>query len=214
VNPSVSVNVWQPNWSSKTLGGAVYYKDFTLYAGPLSDWFNPLDGTSRGMNWDVRFTDNTKNPCGANTGTFEVVQLVTPFRTYTSRLDNTFYDNHWNSKQGLDTSYPYGGYQCGAPYYNCGDSPVMGTPITYSHAAMADSFEDYLMYLPPGSKSQYVPIGYFYWKIYADTDIGAPNPCGTISPVGYRWFDVNNDWPDWTQVITANDVTNGYFAAK
>lgn len=80
-----------------------------------------------------------------------------------------------NGKEGLDTTYPYepapydsypGGYPLGATNHTEGDKPQVpfghlgGTAIDISN----ESFRLWIMFLPPGEESRYVPTKMLSWN--------------------------------------------------
>jgi hypothetical protein len=72
-----------------------------------------------------------------------------------------------------------------------------------------DQFQDFLMYLAPGS-SQYVPIADFYWSAVGSCNLfgivpgGYPNPAGYMTPIGANaTFLPSNSFPEWGQIDVA-----------
>lgn len=75
------------------------------------------------------------------------------------------------------------------------DYPLLGSATS---ASVNDSFRMYVMYLPPGSGSMYVPLGYFDWSWSAGesrASTGVPWPY-TSDPVG------SASGPSWTKTAT------------
>lgn len=226
--PSVSVNVWQPDWFAVAYPGHMVIQNEGSWWVP-DYWMRATHSTSnpeRGMVWYayVQPPLNTKNLFG--TGSLQLVQLVW-FRYFTkSELDIYGQINHYkdtlNGYQGLDTTWPYNkdwfnSSKDHTSYYDASDSPGAaisdstdsrdGTtvPIT-TRIEVKSSFLDYIMYQPPNS-TMYVPVGSFWWGCDGDAAIPSTNYWADfINPAGVIWpgrneipFTQCNDFPKWSQ---------------
>ncbi len=214
------VSVQVPSWTATGTGGDLQVNktnppsdgtDYWLYAGLIN---SPTD--TGGMDW--RVTVSSPNPALFADGTPQIAQLITNGESYTTRNARkvvTTYNWSTNGVKGLD-SYPYIWVTQPPQYpsFYAGDEPGfdVGYLGAYS-ASLSDSFEDFLMYLAPGS-SQPVPLAHFSWST-SGTDMvpgtgwnnfgpgsaGSVNPSGPASP-----FSAYNTFPKWTQVTDGGVV--------
>ncbi len=218
VTAEKKVNVWRPNWRATGEGG-IMQVSVPFYANSTDDfwlWAGPLAGSSNGvgMYWEATVSPpSTPSPTLFGAGSIQLVQIITPNLSYTkSVLFGIPYTRNSpeNGQEGLDSTCPYGWETVTAPNYSASDSPGLQLLSNTISATVADVFEDYLMYEPPGS-GQYVPLAHFNWS----TNGNATQPssggwaaysgsAGTVSPSGSAVpFTQYHDFPAWTCVNTA-----------
>lgn len=210
VTAQKDVTVWRPALTARGTGGEMRVVpvsngssiQYLLAAVPTSG-----SGETGGM--DFRATISSPAPALFGDGHLALVQLAVPNREYWTL--NGEYSTHWvwtiNGMDGLDTSYPYS-WITGAPDYFARDSPFLNlTAVNATRASMQDQFEDFTMYLAPGS-AQYVPLGHFSWGMDGNVTIPSTGnwadfgsgPAGTVTPSGTQFFLKTNGFPMWTRI--------------
>jgi hypothetical protein len=145
-------------------------------------------GGQGGINWFTTVSSET----GFAPGLFRYLQLVETSRTYTDKhgVVFSFWPADYNSEWVLDSEDPYDGYdrmQQIDPYdgglgwntdtgrrHTNNDSPNIDLSLEKSDdtVTMNDSFETYVMYLPPGLGNFWVPLAVEPWS-YTITAIQA-----------------------------------------
>lgn len=182
-----------------------------LYAGGKA-------GQYGGMSWEATVTTPPQSAFG--TGRLELVQIATPNVTYTTNTNPPqTHNDPENGQTGLDTSYPYGSlvYSEGSSSsFKTNESPLLSLQATTASAVMTNQFNDYLLYQPPGTDVQWVPLATFYWGTngsaaipstgnwadYAVRDNGVDS-AGTITPSGTPVdFTATTTFPSWTRIDT------------
>lgn len=231
------VTVWAPYYIFKNTAGPVTVGDrgsgLELYAGGPGGggfWQPP------GMNFGGRVgTPDLFRYAGV--GQWQFVQIIYPNRWMYKR-DLAFgtlvpYPMNRNGAKALDVHYPYADPTTGlagrnsppppwpadsveqdpapnTPTYWAEDSPGHSLSDDYERSRVDESFDDFMMYLPPdagqGQHVDWVPLHLFQWKWQADvsrtgaTWLGgwAPNPPGAVSDKSSQRWTVH---PDWTQIL-------------
>ena len=128
-------------------------------------WAGPYNGYHGGMDWKASST-TPQLPVAFGTGTLELVQLVTPNRSYTTNV-NPPVPHTYQKPKGLDTYYPYRSssptaYVEGGPAYTTLDDPRIPLDnVNAGSVSMAESFDDCLLHLPPGTDVRWVPLANF-----------------------------------------------------
>ena len=214
-----SVSVQVPGWTATGTGGDLQVNntdpsnggDYWLYAGPTN---SPTD--TGGMDWRVTVT--SPNPALFANGTPQIAQTITNGELYTTRDANkvvTSYKWSTNGAEGLD-SYPYAWVTQppNYPSYYAGDIPGIDVENLGAYSGTVDdSFEDFLMYLAPGS-SQPVPLAHFKWSTSGTATVpGTGNwkdfgtgSAGSVTPSGSGVaFSAYNTFPKWTQITNVNN---------
>ena len=113
--------------------------------------------------------------------------------------------------QGLDGTYPYAyWYPADGTDNGNADSPNQLLDSTYNVVSVNDSFQDYLMYLPPGSNSVVVPLKEtdWFWQAHATNSAGV----WATSNKNAQW-GFGNDFPDhpvWTWAMPTNPTLITY----
>jgi len=171
VNVTQNVTVYVPSWTAYGIGGYVQVNTYCPdFQGDMSLWAGPYDGYHGGMDWHAT-SSTPQTPVAFGTGTVELVQLVTPNRSYTTNTNPPVLHTDPEKTEGLDSYYPV--HQLlGTPPYTEGGSPYGSyddprIDLNYNNpksAAMADSFTDYLLYQPPGTDVRWVPLANFTWS--------------------------------------------------
>ena len=184
VTLTVAVSVQGPTWNAVGLGGYMQVNklapssNYELWAGPTDS--DKAQGFHAGMNWQANVT--TPTPFGP--GSMEFVQIVTPNDSYTALpMPVQSHSDSLNTITGLDKTYPYGGvvYTESASLFQDNDSPgihlvgqgLTGNLVAYS-ATFQSSFTNWLMYQPPGTDVQWIPLGTLAWSTNGSATI--PNP--------------------------------------
>ena len=204
------VNVYVPTWTATGTGGSMYVNTYAANMnGALTLWGN--------MTWNATVT-TPQSPVAFGTGSLQLVQLYSPDDDYYTDFIPGPPIKHTdpnNGKTGLDTTYPYGMQypstaivQEPAPYSN-GDNPNFGVNPSIYSVTNDSSFQDYLMYQPPGS-SQWVTLATFTWYAFGTATIPAagwanygPGPAGSIIPTATTQFTMDNTLPSWTFPLSA-----------
>ena len=124
----------------------------------------------------ITFTGSVQVPAGFGPGQWNWVQITWPSRTQT-RNDGVLERWIMNGKKYLDTTYPYepspytshpgsaGAYTTGAATQTNSDTP--STPLLSSYKRLStddEHFTTYLMFLPEGPNSRYVPLAAMIWR--------------------------------------------------
>lgn len=179
-----------------------------FWAGPTPN--DRAIGNGVGMLWQATITTPQTPQFGY--GSLELVQLVTPQDSYTTKTAPVqIHNDPLNGIMGMDGPYPYGGhiYKETLPAQNTsyvdGDSPglhlVTQQGIVVASATFQSSFLDYFMYFAPGPDTQWVCVGVYSWK--ADGNVALP--------ASGHWFDytapTNAPYPDWGGSITPSGMT-------
>ena len=146
-----------------------YGTDFALYAGGNGN-----------QNYGIILTTKVNTPPLFSPGIWDIVQLDTP-GTWTTQLGQSEQPSPVNGMQGLDNRYPF--YPSSTPPYITGipannllaqpyDSPglahLSNNIIRYR---VSDIYASYVMFLPPGSDTQWVPVWLIGWYWNADDSI-------------------------------------------
>ncbi len=232
-----AVTIWAPDYLFKPLAGPVSVGTRSASGGPLSLQLYAGGPADANGVWDPPGVKNggrvsTPNlfrlsPTGnAGTGSWEFGQIIFPGRWL------YYYDNagspqvaplNYNGQKLLDNSWPYQYGTAGAPWaadsvdqspqpniptYWMEDSPGNGLVDYYYREKADESFNDYMMYLPPekGNGSQWVPLHLFAWKWQADVSrfgtwaIGwSPQPPGYTSIISSARCTTH---PQWSGLLT------------
>ncbi len=180
------VTIWAPYYYFGNDTGGVFINPYSAASWTLQA--TAITNVSiRGTNWQGRVSTPPLFSTGAS-GAWNFVQIITPgrFKTLTSggSMDCTE-----NGNTGLDTSYPYpagqdasghtsdpflallNGWSADDTLHQTGDSPSTWLDDTISNENVDENFQVYMMYLPPGSSSQWVPLHQFQWRWYASDSI-------------------------------------------
>jgi len=173
------------------------------------------------MDWKATITTPTQPAFG--TGNWEVVQIITPsdsYTTYTNPVQN--HSNPQNGVTALDLTCPYLGdvfmesVQPGADNDNPGLRLTASGSAPVASAVFKDTFVDYLMYQPPGSDVQWVPLAAFAWSTNGSATIPVSgkwsdyvlenfsDSAGTVTPSAMTPFKPWNTHPSWTQIDASN----------
>ncbi len=201
------VQVWAPYYYFGNDTGGVFIDPLSNSPGNYRLAARNMPNVSvRGSNWQGTVTIPSLFSSSGN-GAWRYLQIITPGRKKT--LFNGDPDNCTeNGNTGLDTSYPYpadsnpadslydpftvasaGGSTNDAwldddSLHQTGDSPRTILTDTIYSANIDESFQVYMMYLPPGSDSQWVPLHKFAWRWYADDTIPLPDGSWLSWPSG------------------------------
>ena len=224
VTASELVSVFVPFWTATGTGGYVKvnlppnttnYNQYEIYAGATIPMENA--GQLGGMN--IKASVLSPAPALFADGTLELVQIITPREGWSiyNGIDVTPHFPPDYGQRGLDGAYPYGWITNSgppAPTYTTDDAPGFSL-LDYSmiSATLKHDFEDYLMYMAPGSQ-QPVPVARFIWNY--DGSAGIPSTSlwkdfakehngsdavGTVTPSGnVSTFLEFNEFPVWTQI--------------
>ncbi|MGI4789482.1 MAG: hypothetical protein ACRYFS_11605 [Janthinobacterium lividum] len=215
VSATQPVTVWTPVWTATGNGSAISVDnkyqppDFWLHAGYAITGL----GAFSGMAWKANLAAPPA-PVLFGVGSLALVQIITSndcgFMTNTALSVPLPYSS--NGQTGLDLSWPYPWgtslpTSVGGMYYTAGDSP--GVPLILARSAHDNvSFEDHLMYCPPGSL-QYVSVAKYIWSVNMSATLPATGnwinftgSAGTITDSqNAGTFLPNNTFPAWTQIV-------------
>jgi hypothetical protein len=204
------MNVKKPEWSFTTkLGRVAIYPIGTIFG------LCPTPTTTQGID----FTAEVKVPYGFEEGRWNYVQLVEPGRQRTLADGRVEYDN-FEGQWVLDTTYPYEprpyaptpGYPGSWPTsttHTEGDSPRFLLDPTSQNARADDYFQMFVMFLPPGDETRYVPLAKVDWHWGGQV---------TNASSGWRLTGANqrassasatSDHPTWTGNVQPASWNNG-----
>ena len=133
-----------------------------------------------GIQWSASVTE----PTGFAEGQWNMVQLSTlnVEQSYSDQSPDDVSDYY--GEEVLDTAVPYPGYLVGTPpntndstaptswptgngIIRSYDNPVWVLIPAVSKSALSWSYRTFLMFLPPGPNSRYVPLRFFSWSFTA-----------------------------------------------
>ncbi len=148
------------------------------------------------------------------TGSWNFVQLVTPSRFRVKQ--GTAESFVKNGQLCLDNSYPYNSvtFPADASSTTLADAPsnaLSSNSQALDSVNALDSFGTWLMYLPPGSDSRYVPIRKikWFWHGVASRSTTAPYTWSmTSSPTDCGWSYDGEKYPahpEWSVAVSNND---------
>jgi hypothetical protein len=173
-----------------------------LYVGPQGN--NGIFG----ITWD----ESVSNPAPFTTATgghWNFTQL-TSFVEYDSKTSTgtTHYGGNYG-KSGLDGNWPYNNlqYPLDGQDKQSGDDPGVGLLDTYSHYDIDQDFSTYVMYQPPGTDVQWVPLWLFTWEWTANPDIpgtswSAWSPDTQAGVVTSMQPAISTAQPTWASLVT------------
>jgi len=211
VTSTQTVNLEVPLYSATPSAGRVQINasypnrsGYWLYAGEG----NP--GPTRGMQWKVRVPTPT-DFAGQSGGGWYFDQIVTPGRWKTPFGGS---EKPWpiNGMVGLDKSHPYpppagspipppgmptGSFATDGSEITSGDSPAQAVDNNYTNYRVMESFKTYVMYVPPGSDVQPVPLHEIDWNWKTPGSTGVQKPDGGWS-----------NWPDGTDAGTVTSTSS------
>ncbi len=221
VTATKTVAVQVPRWIGTETAGYMQVNTsapnaqggFRLYAGPPAG----QAGQAGGINW----TATTSSPLPFNTGTLQLVQIITPYDGYnTSLVPGLTHSDPNNGLIGLDTQCPYGwaslptNFGGGPTPYTSNDSPSLPLDNTRVSAVMQHTFTDFLMFVPPGTDIQWVPLATSGWSTNGSATIPpsgnwadyvatyGSDSAGTVSTSNGGTFTAGNTFPTWTRINT------------
>ena len=185
VIPTIRVTPTTGRVQINDLAQSVYGPGYYLYDGPGN-------GSQYGITWTATvatpslFTQNSTQ----NGTLWNFVQITKPSR-YRAVTGGSQQPSALNGQYGLDTTYPYepgpysaafpGGYSASTMPSSSSDSPAVFISDTYQNYQVLDSFQTYIMYSPPGTDTQWVPVWVIEWYWTANDTIP-----------GTSWADWNN----------------------
>ena len=172
-----TVNVQVPAFSASNTVGKGYvgpYNDSTtlsLYVGPTP----PLiaDKKMQGSTWRTSVT-MPASPNYSGAGYFGYAQLATPGE-YVTINGVEISSDATDEGEGLDNIFPYqltnipARFTADSTPYDSGDSPALSLNASFSAVRLRDSFKVYLMFMPPGTGSNWVPLAEGEWATYASS---------------------------------------------
>jgi hypothetical protein len=223
VSPSQTTTVMMPDFTGTGTAGYMQVNtsapgdsNYELWAGPTAPMIS--SGMTGGMSWDLSVTTPPSPAFGL--GNLELVQIVTPYLTYSANGGAT---QTYSPGTGLDGEYPYAQGQELSGHLMNSDSPGMGLInmfFTVTQATFTPGFTDYLMYEPPNS-TQFVPVGIFVWSTSGSAALpAAPNnswsqystmhggdpadAAGTVNAPNVDFVQTNS-FPSWTQIVRVHN---------
>jgi hypothetical protein len=220
VTATKTVAVQVPGWYATGTGGRMQVNTggegqngaISLYAGPSG-------GQAYGMNWLANVMSSTL----FTSGTLQLVQTVIPSMSYVTYtgvgVPGVTHPDPENGKFGLDTR-AFVGWATQGSYqppstpvaYASHDDPSIGLSSGVASAMMQHQFTDTLMFQPPGSDTQLVPLGTFGWSTNGGATVpttdnwadyamqNGSDAAGTVSPAASTSFTAGNTFPSWTRI--------------
>jgi len=174
----------------------------------------PQSGSAEGISWSGTITTPAAYVTSGNYGSWNWTQLITAQRQQKNNgvywqfaVNTTTPATIINGMSVLDGNYPYGYFWYPSNGVAAGNADSPYQPLDASTAIreydVSDSFNDYLMYLPPGSGSLPVPMkrSSWYWDFQALKDNS--NNWST-SGMNAQWGFVGDfpAFPTWTFCAT------------
>jgi hypothetical protein len=205
---STTFNVYTPD-SSVTVGqGApgIFYWPSGLQ---LQGWWVGMEPVAPPPWNGVTWTATVPTPTGFTAGRFQFVQKINSWR-YEKFSDGSQYQANYQGYWVLDTRDPYGGatWITGPVSGSTGDSPGNGLNDPDIRVSGAnDSFQTYLMFMPPGANSQWVPLKMEAWSYYIEVQRATASAAWTN--VGSAWQNIpafarQTAEPEWSALAKAN----------
>lgn len=203
---TTTLNVEKPTTSFTTKLGATAFN-----AGPTKLGLFAAGGSAQGID----YTGKVTVPTGWPQGQWHWVQVVTPGRT---KVDTSGATKPWslNGQQVLDTTYPYepapygshpgttGGYATNSQHTDY-DAPATTLP-GWTSVTVSDSFQMFIMFLPDGQDSRYVPTQSVTWTWGGAAQLSNGSWSLTAPTQSASPASENSTHPTWT-----NNVKNGSF---
>ena len=170
----------------------------------------PQSGNAEGISWNGTLTTPAAYVTDGDYGSWNWTQLITAQRQQKNNgvywqfaVNTTTPATVINNVSVLDGSYPYGYFWYPSDGTRTGnaDSPYqpLDSSIAIREYDVSDSFNDYLMYLPPGSGSLPVAMkrSSWYWDFQALKD---PTNAWSTSGENAQWGFVGDfpAFPTWT----------------
>ena len=170
----------------------------------------PQSGNAEGISWNGTLTTPAAYVTAGNYGSWNWTQLITAQRQQKNNgvywqfaVNTTTPATVINGISVLDGSYPYGYFWYPSDGTRTGnaDSPYqpLDSSVTIREYDVSDSFNDYLMYLPPGSGSLPVAMkrSSWYWDFQALKD---PTNAWSTSGKNAQWGFVGDfpAFPTWS----------------
>ena len=188
-------------------GPTGYGSNYALYVGGNSS-----------QPYGIIFTTQVKTPdlfASQSSGLWNMVQGVAP-NIWETPYQQPEMPDASNGKSYLDTRYPFyptssSQFPQGVPANNQIAQPYDGPGIpnlsnTITRYRVVENFQTYVMYLPPGSDTQWVPVWLVEWDWTADDTIPTfwsnwnnANDAGTVKITSNHKTLI---FPVWTAVIT------------
>lgn len=217
VSAQETINVMAPYFCFASLKGPLTLNNGACGAGQIDDSGNLILGSKPGMQIGARVQTpksfyQPSMGLGHDAGFFCFVQLINRTLMYThAGLDVT---KNTGGAYWLDNSAPYGtggGWSStaksspnGDPYpVDIDDTPSIAFLWDTTYIYVRDIFQDYLMYLPPGEFSQWVPLERMTWGWNVDNQWNFtgwyPNPANQV------WETPDTRWtthPTWSNVFS------------
>ena len=177
------------------------------------------------MDWSATFHTPTSPAFGQ--GTIEIVQITTPYQSDTTNTTPP------QSEQGahygvpfMDFGCPYNSHLCTEAAQPYADSDNPGQQLTvrgqiYAISASDSSvYTDFIMYSPPGTDTQWVPLASFNWNTNGKANLpnsgqwsgyvaqhgsdaaeAIDSTAKTITPSTTTPFSPGNTFPHWMQAF-------------
>jgi hypothetical protein len=194
---------WMPAPSALTFVGLDY-----VQFGTALNFLIPPDVSvvsrdpSVGIRWDVELT--TGSGWWLGDGSWFFVQRMVPHRAVGRNSPAQVWNMVENDGQYLDGSFPYdGSFPADGSHGTNVDAPSFDVYAPVDYIICDDSFETWLMYLPPGVFCVPVPIRKWTWFWEGRADKGSPWTLHTGSgDSGWDWDGgYFPDFPTWTQAF-------------
>ncbi len=211
VTASQKVNLYTPQTTENPTLGRVQINNYAP-APPYPN--NPAFylGRIRQLPLGIIFTTQVQTPSlftSQGSGSWNMVQGISP-NTWKMQYGKTEEPYPDNGKSGLDTSYPFypGGASSSFPQsvpannltaQPCDSPGIPSLSNFYVRYRTAQSFQTYIMYRPPGSDTQWVPIWRVEWNWNADASV--------MSAPGYMWSNWDDTNSPGAAAITSNSAT-------
>ncbi len=161
-----------------------------------------------GSTW-VTSVSMPSTPAFGGTGTYGYAQVIVPGETVTD-INGVSHSGQHNGLEGLDGAFPYYSdtYSADGRQYNNGDSPALPVSDAEMSEQLTDTFHTYLMFMPPGPDSRWVPLAVSLWLTNFNaslpstghwTDFPSTQTVGPVS-LGYD-FVPKNTFPSWKRIF-------------
>ncbi len=161
-----------------------------------------------GSTW-VTSVSMPSTPTFNGTGTYAYAQIIAPGETVTD-INGVSHTGQRNGLEGLDGKFPYYSdtYPADGRQYNDGDSPALPVSDVEKSEQLTDTFHTYLMFMPPGSDSRWVPLAASLWLTNFNASLPSTGHWAdfpstqTVGPVSLGYdFVPRNTFPSWIRTF-------------
>ena len=215
VGAGLDVNLASPTAASPkvTLGSVQINTNDGFIVGGIVLYLGPTTNTTYlGVQWETGLTNPAlfSNETGGGWNVVQIIHVPTDNRTTTA---GAVEKAPIQGLTGLDKLYPYmptdtAMWSNDYSLHKFGDTPGQQVDDNHIQYNITQTFDTYIMYLPPGSDSQWVPFQLSNWG-WSATPVNRPStswadwPAGTSAgtPTGPSGFSRIQNHPVWQKLV-------------